>query len=515
MLAEERLIDTPTPVGSKPDHALVVEDDPVAGAMLRAMLCDMGIEADVFGAAEPALAAFEDIPYDFILLDVALPGINGIETARRLRALPTRRFVPIIFLTGHGDERTLEDCLAAGGDDFLPKPFTQRALSARLNALRRIQQTQDHLQSLLAAQRRDLQAAREFLEHGARQGNYDNPAILYHDAPSRGPGRLCLATRAATGNVVALLADFGSDSLAAALIALPTADIFRAMAAKGFAVGSIITAITKRIDELVPGGMCPAIQIVDIARDLDRIEVINASTTPVELTSPGGATTLCRPAGDNDAAILSIVPDSRVTLTTDGRPGITIACTEALFVTCKPARTTALVETGETAAGGWDLSFTLYGPQLRESDPVPMVVSHLRELVTSEAQDAQLFTVLTELYVNALDHGVLGLDSALKSGAEGFVTYMNERNARLARLHDGWVRIRVGTTGSARSLRISVADSGAGYDASKVLVPSDTEQPLLYGRGLALVRNLCAEVVLSGNGSETTAIYDLDSSLAT
>jgi two-component sensor histidine kinase len=103
-----------------------------------------------------------------------------------------------------------------------------------------------------------------------------------------------------------------------------------------------------------------------------------------------------------------------------------------------------------------------------------------------------LYSVLTELYSNALEHGVLGLDSELKRDARGFAQYYRQRNERLAALDSGFVRLQLRVTpegnGGGR-LTIRVEDSGNGFDVPQVLARPTPSQGL-SGRGVSLVRQL-------------------------
>lgn len=108
---------------------------------------------------------------------------------------------------------------------------------------------------------------------------------------------------------------------------------------------------------------------------------------------------------------------------------------------------------------------------------------------------------MAELYSNALEHGVLELDSRLKRDAQGFADYYRQRNERLGQLNSGYVRVHVQVvptaTGGKMTLRIE--DSGPGFDVEQVLArPMDVDR--LSGRGLSLVRQLSSDVRWSDGG---------------
>src|SRR2546421_550425 len=116
-------------------RVLIVEDDHRLAASVRRGLEDAGFAADTVYDGEDALAAAETTHYDVILLDLMLPGIDGLEVSRRLRR--RRMQVPILMLTARDslDNRVLG--LESGADDYLVKPFALREVVARIRALSR------------------------------------------------------------------------------------------------------------------------------------------------------------------------------------------------------------------------------------------------------------------------------------------------------------------------------------------------------------------------------------------
>src|SRR5512142_557918 len=116
-------------------HVLLVEDDPsVRGAVERA-LRSAGHTIEQATAGDKALAAATASPYDAIVLDRGLPGLDGLEVCRRLRA--SGNGVPILMLTARAAVSERVEGLDAGADDYLVKPFALDELLARLRALLR------------------------------------------------------------------------------------------------------------------------------------------------------------------------------------------------------------------------------------------------------------------------------------------------------------------------------------------------------------------------------------------
>jgi len=118
-------------------HVLVVDDEPDSLRLLGRLLAQEGYLVHAADSGERALEIAErtagEVRLDLILLDILMPGgLDGMETCRRLKALPATRDTPIIFLTGKTDTLTTVKSFEAGGADFVPKPFDARILLARV-----------------------------------------------------------------------------------------------------------------------------------------------------------------------------------------------------------------------------------------------------------------------------------------------------------------------------------------------------------------------------------------------
>ncbi len=119
---------------------LVVEDEASIRDMVAFALRKADMQPIHAADANAALAAIADTPPDLILLDWMLPGMSGLELARRLRRDERSAEVPIIMLTARGEEADRVNGLDAGVDDYVVKPFSTRELVARIKAvLRRVQ----------------------------------------------------------------------------------------------------------------------------------------------------------------------------------------------------------------------------------------------------------------------------------------------------------------------------------------------------------------------------------------
>jgi len=118
------------------ERILVVDDEEDILELLRFNLTGEGYQVRCVATGEEALKAASE-PMDLILLDLMLPGMNGLEVARYLRADPRTMGVPIVMVTAKGEEADVVAGLELGADDYIAKPFSPRVLLARIRAVLR------------------------------------------------------------------------------------------------------------------------------------------------------------------------------------------------------------------------------------------------------------------------------------------------------------------------------------------------------------------------------------------
>lgn len=125
------------------DHILVVDDDTEIRSLLEEYLSRHGYRVTTVADGPSMEQAMEDARFDLVVLDVMLPGEDGVSLCRKLRARST---LPIIMLTARGGEGDRIAGLETGADDYLPKPFNPRELLARIKSvLRRARSLPDEL----------------------------------------------------------------------------------------------------------------------------------------------------------------------------------------------------------------------------------------------------------------------------------------------------------------------------------------------------------------------------------
>lgn len=119
------------------EHILVVEDEADIQELIRYNLGKDGYHVTVASSSEEAFKRIKTAPPAAVLLDLMLPGMNGLEFCKLLKAEPSTRGIPVLMVTAKGEEADVVAGLELGADDYLTKPFSPRVLLARLRAVLR------------------------------------------------------------------------------------------------------------------------------------------------------------------------------------------------------------------------------------------------------------------------------------------------------------------------------------------------------------------------------------------
>ena len=124
---------------------LAVDDLEQNLRLLDAVLSPRGYSVVTAASGEEALAMLEAHAVDLVLLDIMMPGMDGYEVCRRIRAVPRWAFLPVVMITASGDQEK-RHALEAGADDFVSKPFDQAELVSRVASLARIKRYHDTIE---------------------------------------------------------------------------------------------------------------------------------------------------------------------------------------------------------------------------------------------------------------------------------------------------------------------------------------------------------------------------------
>lgn len=158
------------PPDSTRRRVLVVDDDNHAVRILSDFLEARGMDAVPAFDGHEALARFhDDGPFDVIILDVMMPGIDGLEVCRRIKAAKLGQMTPVLLLSARSDTRSRVAGLYGGADDYMSKPVDLRELAARVDVLLRVR---DRYHELAERRSDDLDAAVQDGLTGALSGEY-------------------------------------------------------------------------------------------------------------------------------------------------------------------------------------------------------------------------------------------------------------------------------------------------------------------------------------------------------
>lgn len=377
-------------------------------------------------------------------------------------------------------------------------------------------------------------------------------------------GDLLLAAYRPDGVQHILVGDFTGHGLAAAMGAIPVADTFQSMTDKGFAIDQIAAEMNRKLKASLPVGLFLAACLLSLDTRSGRVCIWNGGVPEVLVKRPGEGLCARLPSrhlplgilddehfdpeldcasvqvGDyiyaySDGLVETENPDGElfgesrlVRLLSSSESGgsfqliqeaveafrrgqaqrddITLIEIESV----EPAGTNAANALGGLLPDmGGDLKLRVeFGVErLRMGSTQPELTRMLDLFPGLGVHRSSLYTVLAELFNNALEHGLLELDSSLKQDSGGFDEYYRQREQRLRSLEQGGIRVELQLTGdSARgAMRIEVEDSGRGFDPSARA--AETPSGCLARRGLLLVESLCHELVIHEPGNRIEAFY--------
>ncbi|TFB38876.1 fused response regulator/phosphatase [Pseudomonas sp. F01002] len=550
----------------EPLTILIAEDSAADRMLLSTIVRRQGHEVLTAANGAEAVDAFRQQRPQLVLMDAMMPVMDGFEAARQIKVLAGETLVPIIFLTSLTESEALARCLEAGGDDFLAKPYNQVILAAKIKAMDRLRR----LQATVLQQRDQIARHHEYLlneqrvakavfDKVAHSGCLSAPNIRYLQSPyALFNGDLLLAAFTPAGDMHVLLGDFTGHGLPAAVGAMPLAEVFYGMTAKGYGLAETLREMNAKLKRILPVDMFCCATLLCLSFQRRSVEVWNGGMPDGYLHSiaSGERTPLTArhlPLGvlspqsfDDRTEVFPMAVGDRVFLLSDGvidtcdaneqlfgverlqqvfaanrqpdelfeeieqalrdfrgEARDDVSMVEVSLLEAAQLSPPALVysDSGQSCPLDWSVSFEFRAATLKRFNPLPYLLQLLLEVHGLRAQSGALYSVLAELYSNALEHGVLGLDSSLKRDASGFTRYYQQRNTRLDALQDGFVRVHLQVTpkGQGGCLTVRVEDSGKGFDVARVM-----ERPVdgvrLSGRGVSLIRQLGHNASWSDNG---------------
>lgn len=420
--------------------------------------------------------------------------------------------------------------------------------------------------------------AKQVFDKITHSGCLDDGYLRYYMSPlAVFNGDVIVSEISPTGSLIVLLGDFTGHGLPAAIGSMPLASTFYGMVRKGFSVSDIMREINQKLHEILPIGFFCCATCLDINFERRRLRIWNGGlpesflyrkkTNSYELLSgtnlPLGV--LSSKTFNSDTQRVQLDLDDRIYMWSDGvfearnsngdmfgeerlhelmdrlkgkeslfdqilghvhsHIGMSekdddISLVEIVVKDIKPTiKAESTIGTNQGRLSDWDMDFTLEANSLKEFDPLPLLTNIINEVPGLRPHRTALYTVLAELYSNALEHGVLGLESQLKKTAEGFTQYYNLRTERLELLKDGFVRFEIkheiyeeDGVNSGR-INIRIKDSGKGFDmAAREMklkeAEDEPESPNYFGRGLILMSSVCNDLTVHPPGNDVEVTFN-------
>jgi len=215
---------------------LIVDDEPDNFDVIDTLLSDRDYQLHYASSGERAIASLEAVQPDLILLDVMMPGMDGIEVCQRLKALSQWEAVPIIMVTALTTKQDLAQCFSAGADDFISKPINRLELTARVRSMLRIRQ-----------QYKELASFSTRLEKTVQQRTAQLRAMIFKDALTQLPSRMFLLQK--------LTESLQSEESSFAVISLDCDRFKRVNSSFGYALSNqLLVAVAKRLQQYLRPG---------------------------------------------------------------------------------------------------------------------------------------------------------------------------------------------------------------------------------------------------------------------
>ncbi|GGC75424.1 ATP-binding SpoIIE family protein phosphatase [Marinobacter halophilus] len=438
-----------------------------------------------------------------------------------------------------------------------------RVLSAQRDQIRRQNETMVEEQKV----------ARRVFDNVAHTGCLNADNIRHHASPlSVFNGDVLFAADRPGGGTLIFLGDFTGHGLPAAIGAMPVAEIFYGMAFKGFSAADILREINRKLRIILPPGMFCCGAMLDADFKLGQLRTWNGGLPDGWLVRADGERTVIAskhlPLGVHppeqfsaSMTVLPVVPGDQVIVMTDGfpessneqgqqfgeagvrqvldqlQPGetpfhalmahirqftgkpeaaddLTLCALEIIHQEQYQAQNDRPPESALFGPVDWHCVYEVRERTLADFNPLPLLLHICMEVPGLRRKSGEVYTLLSELYNNALEHGVLELPSEWKASPDGFGHYYQERKRRLTETGGHYIRFSLShqPTATGGQLQVVCEDSGKGFDfaryfekVSEMQLPSG---PRYAGRGLEMLKRMARQLRVHGRGNHVELVYD-------
>ncbi len=440
--------------------------------------------------------------------------------------------------------------------------------------MREMHQTMAHQKDQISLNNKHLiqeqNVAKQVFDKIAHAGALELSNIRYYmSALAVFNGDVLLAEISPRGSLFVILGDFTGHGLPAAIGSMPLASTFYGMVSKGFSMPDILREINQKLYQTLPVGLFCCATCIDMNFHKGRMAVWNGGL-PDNILYRSESNTYERihsghlPLGvlssrdfKADQQVFHLQPGDHLFMWSDGiqearnrkgemfgEDGINavldskiqanniydtiltgvqehigstekdddISLVDIRFPNAEEAATILPKSGGRHGyLEDWELSFTLVASSLRTFNPLSLLIHIISEVPGLRQNSSVLYTVLSELFNNAVEHGVLGLSSDIKSSPAGFAEYYRLRREGLEQVKDAYVRFefRHEIIDGSGLLTVTVIDSGDGFvpKAGVQEEKLDPVNPQYFGRGLTLISSICESLEVLPPGNQVQAKF--------
>ena len=580
---------------------LVIDDEKIIRERLKRLLELDNYETFTAEDGRKGLEIFDKEKPEILLVDIKMPGMDGIEVLSKIKE--KSKETEVIIITGHGGVDTAIQAMRQGAFHYTLKPIEYdeleidikralekqemqrkldeyvhnleeaveertRELNKRKQAEEALREAHAKLESLYQQSQREHDIAKQVFANVVRTDHVQCRHMKHLLSPmDTVGGDLLLTLKGPSGSQYVFLGDFTGHGLSAAIGATSVSDIFYTMAGKGHSIAMMVTETNRKLKNVLPTGLFLCACFIELDYTRDTLTVWNGGLPDALIVGGKGGIkrrlpSMHLPLGvisndklDTSVEVVEVAQGDRVYVYTDGvieasnkdgemfgqqrleehfahiqeSESLLDEISSSLAAFCSGRAKEddiAMLEIRydveavrrldretinepKEVSTGWRLALDLGPDSLRTNELLP----HLMEMLVGahrglRDQKENIYLLVSELFSNALDWGVLGLDSKMKKDPEGFEEYYAARQRELAALED--VRIKIDLElfqqDEGGKLVVRVEDSGPGFDYQKVM-SKPADKTSLGGRGIGLVRSLCQELVYQGSGNRVKAVY--------
>lgn len=264
---------------------MVVEADESEAMLISLFLRRFGHQVHIANTGEQAVEMFMQIKPDLVFIEVTLPGMNGYETAKVIRA-EHKEWVPIIFLSESPEKTERLTALKAGGDDLFLKPIDPSEFLAKMRVMTRVHAMQKQLSQYKTTHEEDDELAAYVMERYLN-ASYNDPRVEYSilSASHNFSGDAISVAKTPDGGLNVMMLDAMGHGLPAAINVLPAIQAFYSMSRKGMPLEPLVSEINDKVRELSQLGRFLAATFLHLNRSNSNLTGWIGGTPKVYLRS--------------------------------------------------------------------------------------------------------------------------------------------------------------------------------------------------------------------------------------